>query len=43
MLSRLNHAGRYYTDDDDITNDYPNEIDSSITDKRAAPRLGRSV
>jgi hypothetical protein len=39
ILSGLNHAGRYYAGDDDAINDYPVEID----EKRAAPRLGRSV
>jgi len=43
VLSGLNHAGRYYIGDDDAINDYPLEIDSSINEKRAAPRLGRSV
>jgi len=43
ILSGLNHAGRYYVGDDDVTNDYPLEIESLINEKRAAPRLGRSV
>ncbi len=43
ILSRLNHAGRYYIGDDEAINDYPLDIDSSINEKRAAPRLGRSV
>ena len=29
LLSRLNHAGRYYNGDDDATNDYQYDIDSS--------------
>ena len=41
--SRLNHAGRYYNGDDDATDDYQNEIDSSMPERRASPRLGRSV
>ncbi|CAF4305786.1 unnamed protein product, partial [Adineta steineri] len=38
VVSRLNHAGRYYVGDDDATNDYPIELEA-----RAAPRLGRSI
>ncbi|UJR23371.1 hypothetical protein I4U23_026380 [Adineta vaga] len=43
VLSRLNHAGRYYIGDEDGASDYALELDSSINEKRAAPRLGRSV
>jgi hypothetical protein len=43
VVSRLNHAGRYYIGDDDATNDYPFEFDSTTNEKRASPRLGRSV
>ncbi len=43
LLSRLNHAGRYYNTDDDATNDYPYDIESSAQEKRASPRLGRSI
>ncbi len=43
LLSRLNHAGRYYNADDDGVNDYQYDIDSSMQEKRASPRLGRSI
>jgi len=43
ILSHINHAGRYYIGDDDAINDYPLEFDSSVNEKRAAPRLGRST
>jgi hypothetical protein len=43
IVSHLNHAGRYYNGDDDIINDYPIESDLSINEKRASPRLGRSI
>lgn len=43
ILPRLNHAGRYFIGDDDILNDYPLEFDASANEKRAAPRLGRSI
>ena len=43
VLSRLNHAGRYHTVDDDGTNDYAHEIDSWMHERRAAPRLGRAA
>ena len=43
LLSRINHAGRYYIGDDDLPNDYPFEFESSVNEKRAAPRLGRSA
>lgn len=43
LLSKLNHAGRYYNTDDEAANEYQHEIESSAQEKRAAPRLGRSI
>ncbi len=43
LLSRLNHAGRYYNTDDDATNDNQYDIESLAQEKRAAPRLGRAI
>ncbi|CAF2315860.1 unnamed protein product [Rotaria sp. Silwood2] len=43
MRSRLNHVGQYYNANDDATNEYPYDIDSSIEERRAAPRLGRAI
>jgi hypothetical protein len=43
LLSRLNHAGRYYVGDDDDVNNDNLDTDSWINEKRASPRLGRSV
>ncbi|CAF0787870.1 unnamed protein product [Adineta ricciae] len=43
VVSRLNHAGRYYIGDDDSVNDSAYDLDLSSNDKRAAPRLGRSL
>ena len=42
LIPRLNHAGRYYAgdDDDSLTDD---AVDAWMNEKRAAPRLGRSV
>ncbi|UJR25527.1 hypothetical protein I4U23_006873 [Adineta vaga] len=41
--SRLNHADRYHNGEDDDTDDYQNESESSLIERRASPRLGRSV
>jgi len=41
--SRLNHAGRYYNGDEDATNDYQYDSESSTQERRASPRLGRAV
>ena len=41
--SRLNHAGRYYNGDDDAADEYQFDIESSMQERRAAPRLGRAV
>jgi hypothetical protein len=43
LLSELSHAGRYYNADDDATNNYQYDTDSSIQEKRASPRLGRAI
>jgi hypothetical protein len=43
VVSHVNHAGQFYNGDDDATNEYPFEFDSSANEKRASPRLGRSV
>ena len=43
IVSHENHAGQFYNGDDDATNDHLFEFDSSANEKRASPRLGRSV
>ncbi|CAF4838246.1 unnamed protein product [Rotaria sp. Silwood1] len=43
IFSRLNHVGQYYNADDDTTNEYPYDIESSIQERRAAPRFGRAI
>ena len=42
LLSELSHAGRFYNADDDANN-YQYDIDSSLQEKRASPRLGRAI
>ena len=43
LLSRFNNAGRYHNGDDEAVNDYANEPDSWMHERRAAPRLGRAI
>ncbi|CAF3325281.1 unnamed protein product [Rotaria socialis] len=42
-LSQLAHAGRYYNPEEDTKNRFPDDIESSMYERRAAPRLGRSI
>jgi hypothetical protein len=43
LLSQFNHAGRYHNADDDATHNDQYDIESSIQEKRASPRLGRAI
>lgn len=43
MLSRFNHAGRYRDSEDDAFHDDGHDLNSWIYERRAAPRLGRSI
>ena len=43
LISRFNHAGRYYDDDDDEIIDYQYPSEPLTNEKRALPRLGRAI